>query len=130
MKKIVKYGLIGLALVSASALVGLVFLEADRWGDRRQAAYNEKCQLTAKCMQLAAGEDGVLDFNEGLELARSFGYKKPLFINENVIIELSGVGPKDTKLKIGYNLDSGRSRDSIEITWDQMRNYIKRQESR
>lgn len=80
----------------------------------------ENIALVDRCMGLASGEDGVLDFEESVKLARGLGYNKAILRDERVVLE-----PRYDKNPVLYLGPKGSPRDLIEVTPYLMEFFIK-----
>ena len=128
MNKLSKYLLTGAVSISILAGATIGYNSLINWRDRGINEYNKHKKLIGKCMLIASGENSTLDFQEGVNLARDFGYSGAIFLNEKINLFQQPVIGENPRLLIGYEpnptFGQSRCRDSIEITPKQLENYL------
>jgi len=97
------------------------------FGEKSYAEQKEISALTGECMQIAAGEDGILDTKEAAVLARDLGYRGAILPDEKIILQDSmSMGPR---LVIGYNQSAGfggsEFRELMKVSPEKLRDYRK-----
>lgn len=120
------------SVISLAALSGLIALTAYHVNGckQEQKEVKENSKLLEECVLIASGENGILEFQEGVDMARGLGYRGTIFPNENIQLnqDTFELHPRP-RLLIGYNKDhawnTGDFRYAHEVTSENMKSYIR-----
>ena len=85
---------------------------------RTQKAYTNN--LINKCINKASGNDSVLDFREGVELARQLGYEGQISLGERIKLKSSGNGTH------AHMFMGGKMVNGCSTSQDKLENYLNR----
>lgn len=111
LNKIVRTGLAGLIIFGFSFLVNKAI---------QQTKEIKYCKtLISQCISKASGEDRVLDFAEGVEMAKGLGYAGAIYPGQ--LIELKGCRVQHAHLWIN------RERDDTPISISRLESYLNSQ---
>ncbi len=119
---------IGAIVTTLAALLTVSINCANNRNGEREERSKANIALVDRCMVLASGEDGVLNFEEGVKLARGLGYNKAILKDERIVLE--HFYDRDPVLYIGYTGSRNNFRDSITVTPDLMNLFIKNRDSK
>jgi hypothetical protein len=119
------------SVISIAAISGVIALGAYhvRSCKQEQIEVKENSKLVDECILIASGENGILEFQEGVDLARELGYKGTIFPNEMIQLSQDRMELHPTpRLLIGYTKDHAWNthdfRYSHEVTPQNMKKYI------
>ena len=111
--------------MAGAVAIGLSFSNAIQ----NRKDYDENSALVQKCMNKAAGEDGILHPAEGIALARSLGYTGAILPDEKIILQ-SDVQQMQVKpnLFIGYQSNptwrGSEYREKLIVSREAMQKYL------
>ena len=119
------------SVISLAAISGVIALTTYQVNGckQEQKEVRENSKLVNECILIASGENGILEFQEGVDMARELGYKGTIFPNEMIQLNQDNLElhPKP-RLLIGYNKNHAWNtcdfRYSHEVTSQDMNKYL------